>query len=536
MEKIFQLVDVSHPTWLLYISLLVIAVYFRFSRLVTVRNFDVLLLLLISTTLVIDGKWQASAESGDSRQSSAKERSGDDNRVPDADEAAASSSSDPSIAAADGDASVKPVDENDEDDETTVAELAADESDDAAVGNDAAPKHRWSSFVLLAFSIILICRLTLDEALTRRPRLEQNLNQAGLTFLCVPSFIILMISVLLQPPPGANVAVAKSGQALLHAREAGANDVPGESATTGATTTMLAAGATGVAEISEKIASKTESPAGQQGAVEVWVARVLVVLAHSLVIIGLMYIGRRHFSSTQLGVSMVCLYLLLPCTAYRVHDFEQVLPAACLTWAFASYRRPAVAGVLLGLACGTLFFAVFLLPLWAVFYGRKGSVRFGLSLAGVAAAVLITFALTSSDTDSFMNKVVTSINWTVFRIFEDAMPATDSAIGQVFLRITLASVFFVMLTAMTVIPRKRNLENLLANSTALVVTAQLWYPEEVGSYVLWYLPLLLLVMFRPRLDRFVPPEISEGHKSVLPVDQTAAAKSGGTLPRITLFS
>ncbi|MFO0060138.1 MAG: hypothetical protein ACK57O_04580, partial [Planctomyces sp.] len=34
----------------------------------------------------------------------------------------------------------------------------------------------------------------------------------------------------------------------------------------------------------------------------------------------------------------------------------------------------------------------------------------------------------------------------------------------------------------------------------------LWYPQDIGHYVLWYLPLLLLVIFRPRLDRLIPPD------------------------------
>ena len=153
----------------------------------------------------------------------------------------------------------------------------------------------------------------------------------------------------------------------------------------------------------------------------------------------------------------------------------------------------------------------------------------------MAAVVITTFALISSDTDSLVNKLVTTLNWTAFRLFDDSIPISSSAIGQAFLRITLAAIFFVMLTAMTVIPRKRNLENLLANSTALVVAAQLWYPEDVGTYVLWYLPLLLLVMFRPRLDRFVPPDQFDTHKAESQPDSRAATSTGGALPRVTLY-
>ena len=91
-----------------------------------------------------------------------------------------------------------------------------------------------------------------------------------------------------------------------------------------------------------------------------------------------------------------------------------------------------------------------------------------------------------------------------------------------------------MLVAITVIPRKRNLENLLANTTALIVAAQLWYPEDVGAYVLWYLPLMLMVVFRPRLDRFVPPENPNHTTARLAEDRSS--KTAGALSRVTLYN
>jgi hypothetical protein len=394
--------------------------------------------------------------------------------------------------------------------------------------------NRFSSFVVLALSVILIVRLTFDESLTRRPRLEQNLNQAGLTFLFFPAFTILMTGVFLKDPPVRNIDSVKSGVALLQGHESSDVTAAGDQATPPATETIIAAGAAKVAELSGQVDSVENRDASGRTSTEEMIARILVVVAHTTVVVGLMYIGRKHFCSAQLGVSMCCLYLLLPCTAFNVHELSHVVPGACLTWAFAMYRKPAVAGVLLGLACGTLFFAVFLLPLWAVFYGRKGSLRFGISLGAVAAVVLMTFALTSATTDSFVSKLVMTANWTAYRLFDAATPMSESAIGHVFLRIILAALFFVMFVAMTVIPRKRNLENLLANSTALIVAAQLWYPEDVGSYVLWYLPLLMLVMFRPRLDRFVPPEADHSHTMQRPSDQQTQ-QGAGTLSRVTLY-
>ena len=99
----------------------------------------------------------------------------------------------------------------------------------------------------------------------------------------------------------------------------------------------------------------------------------------------------------------------------------------------------------------------------------------------------------------------------------------------------MAAIFFVMLTAMTVLPRPRNLENLLANSTALVVAAQMWYPDDIGTYVQWYMPLFLLVIFRPRLDRFMPPDMIERQATSAPENISAGLPSTVAMSRLSLY-
>ena len=131
------------------------------------------------------------------------------------------------------------------------------------------------------------------------------------------------------------------------------------------------------------------------------------------------------------------------------------------------------------------------------------------SVLGIGAVLITSLLLISGDASSFTNKLVTTANWTVYRLLDDSPTDGDATLSQLFIRIPMAAIFFVMLTAMTVLPRPRNLENLLSNSTCLVVAAQMWYPDDIGTYVLWYLPLFLIVIFRPRLDRFTPPEAVE---------------------------
>ena len=55
-------------------------------------------------------------------------------------------------------------------------------------------------------------------------------------------------------------------------------------------------------------------------------------------------------------------------------------------------------------------------------------------------------------------------------------------------------------------PYPKNLGHVVAWSAALILGVQFWYAEAGGIYILWYLPLLLLVAFRPSLTECVPPE------------------------------
>ena len=58
MEKSFLFVYVTNPTWLAYVAFLVIAVFFRFGRILTIRNLDLTLLLLLSTAIVVAGVYR----------------------------------------------------------------------------------------------------------------------------------------------------------------------------------------------------------------------------------------------------------------------------------------------------------------------------------------------------------------------------------------------------------------------------------------------------------------------------------------------
>lgn len=381
-----------------------------------------------------------------------------------------------------------------------------------------------SGFVwLFGLSGVLLLRLIGDRYFTRRPRLEQNLNIHGLTFLGVVAFLFLAGTAWnLQQLPKSTVQTVEAADRLSKREEAPSKPShpapgPSDDAKAGPAATVLAVPfvklpqLAGAINPSPKAAAPPADPA-------IYAARLASIVAHLAVVIGLVFIGRWHFGDQQIGIAMATLYLLLPCTSYDVARVNHVFPAALILWAIAAYRRPAVAGGLMGLACGTLFFPVFLLPLWFAFYDRRGAVRFGIALGAVAAVLVGSLALTSVDVSSFRNQTMGAIDWSALS-FRDDDSGGFWRPEMADYRIPVFVAFLVGTTVLSFWPRKKTLEQLIAHSTAIIVATQFWYPQRGGVYSLWYLPLLLVVVFRPTLSHLLPPDLAR---------KESAEKANGT--------
>ena len=69
---------------------------------------------------------------------------------------------------------------------------------------------------------LLLIRLFCDGLFTRRPRLEPNLNAAGLAFLGVASFVLLMTKAITEPPPASTLETVRRSSELLSGRDTSA--------------------------------------------------------------------------------------------------------------------------------------------------------------------------------------------------------------------------------------------------------------------------------------------------------------------------
>lgn len=429
MDIILRGYEVNEPTWFYLSTVLILAVFFRFGRWLSLRNFDLLLLLGISPGLLLT-KYR------------------------------------PEIG------------------------------------------HAW----LFAGAGVLLVRLFLDPFFRRRPKLEINLNRAGTTFLCVAAFAFLMTKVLTERPPDTAVATVREANRLLKL------DAPRQTATDGEAVPGPAAHllAAPVIPTTRLVANAPEGRAGSSFAEEL-AARILAVLSHIAVVCGLLMIGRTHFGDITLGISMATLYLLVPCTAYDVGKVNHVLPAALALWAFALCHRPFWSGCLMGLAAGVMFFPLFLIPLWLKFYGKRAYKPFVGGLVTVAGALLLVVLLVSPDVSSVYRQTIGAIDWTVLQFRGGSASGFWSQHNEAY-RLPVMVAAFMLYLALTFIPWQKTPEHLLAQSTAIVLATQLWYPQQGGAYVLWYLPSLIAVVFRPRL--FHSPAVKLSHR-----EQAAAEPS-----------
>jgi hypothetical protein len=370
---------------------------------------------------------------------------------------------------------------------------------------------------LFAVCGVWMLRLIFDGYFSRRPRLEQNLNTPGLTFLCAVAFVFLSIHAWRSDEGLAStVQTVEAADRLLNRQEAPTKSVhPHDGASEDAKAVKVIPPLAGAISTEPKHAGTATMNA-------VYAARIASIIAHLLVIVALACIGRWHFGDQQIGIAMAALYMLLPCSSYDVGKLNHVLPAALILWAVAAYRRPILSGGLMALACGTLVFPVFLLPLWFLFYDRRGAIRFGAGLAAVGVVLVGSLILTSADTTSFWNQMIGAvIDWPALSIRENQSGGFWQPEINAY-RLPVKVAFFAGVIVISIWPRHKTLEHLIANSAAIIIGTQFWYPQQGAVYSLWYVPLLLVVIFRPTLSHLLPPEFARRQAAEQPASVPAA--------------
>jgi len=352
--------------------------------------------------------------------------------------------------------------------------------------------QRWGFIYLFIIESLILIRLMFDPLMVRRPLLDPNLTTGGLNFIGIWLFIFMMANVATSTP---RVQVTQGpslgpGYTMMNMLPA----IP---------TRPLSASPGGVSPPTNAELSPSQTQLAD-------FAKAFAILTHLAICLGIVLIANRHFGNLQAGVGCATLYLMLPYTAQFTGRVDHFLPAALLLWAVLSYRKPMIAGIFLGLAGGLVYYPLFLLPLWFSFYWRRGARSFAVGV--VAMLALLMIALSFDDSGSLTEHLR--------RMYGLFQPNRDAnALGGLWglgwypiWRLPVIVAFVILSTFFAFWPAQKNLGTLLSGSAALMVASQFWHGYGGGLYIGWFLPLLLLVIFRPNMQDRVATKVVAGRR------------------------
>lgn len=335
---------------------------------------------------------------------------------------------------------------------------------------------------LLAASAAWLVRCFLDAWIVRRPRVAPNLTPPGLFWLAGMLLIGLSAATLSRPVGVETELVGKRSAVQA-----------------------------GVEQATAVVVQQAQTDADRSDMARLWVARGLAVGCQAAVVTLLILICVRHFHDYTAAATAAALYLVVPATAYQFDQSHHVWPTALLLGAVLAYRTPAAAGLLLGFAAGTAFFPLVLLPAWVQFYHGRGSGRFVVWFAVAAAGSLLVTVLALALAGEYTSGVWQALNLTEWQPWK--VPTAESVWtgGRWVYRLPLFIAYAGFVFGSFVWPRARDLGQLLALSAAMLIGIQFWYADRGGLYVLWYAPLLILMVLRPTATEMVPPPVNGVH-------------------------
>lgn len=353
------------------------------------------------------------------------------------------------------------------------------------------PYPWWAFFWLFVGSTMWLVRCFVDLALVRRPMLEPNLNSAGLTLLGIGVLGLLLLETV-------NLPVA-SGQARNPAAM-GTHETP-EGPLFGS------ANLEGPVKIALNNAPLPESL--KRSPLQVILSRVLAVLSHLGIVMGLYGIGWRHFGQRTAGLAAATCYLLLPYTRIALVDSGQLFASALIVLALLWHNRPIVTGLLLGLAASWMPACLGLLPLWAWFHRRhRGAWRFVVASVGFLVGARLLSGLVPGVADWAHALLARNLAEAGLKPLLDVVPKGNSFWGGIdpSFRLPVLIGYAAFVTFYTVWPWQKDLATLIAQSAALLIASQYWFLDGGGTLILLHLPLMLLMMFRPsRVGRHASP-------------------------------
>jgi hypothetical protein len=466
-------------TWVFLSSFLLLSVYFVFHRFFSVRNLDIMLLLLLAPGLmmVYEGRKIRQLEQSEVATSQLVERA---------------------VSKGQGNGPLRFISRQSP--EAEFAEAPQSSKSQTPPGNNYPPdpkSRRWSSeslqlwgfsALLLACALLLV-RMMVDPALVRRPLLVPNLSIGGLSFIGISLFVFLMANVITSTPQDQEAHGPQLGPGYLFLKMLPQLPTTPEHQL-------------GVPEVASNVSANGSN----------WLfnlSRGFAILSNLAIILSIVGVGYWHFDNVKTGIGCAVVYLLLPYTAQMTGNLEHVVPAALMTLALLAYRQPLLSGCLMGLAAGLVYYPLFLLPLWISFYWKRGLTAW---ISGVCGSLaLLAGLLQLQGWQEFLHHLRE-----MFGIWLPRMEGLEGIWGpgriQSDFRLPVLVAFCLLSISFAIWPSRKNLGSLISGTAAVMLAAQFWHGNGGGLYMAWFLPFVLLTIFRPNLDdRVATAVVSQRH-------------------------
>ena len=241
--------------------------------------------------------------------------------------------------------------------------------------------------------------------------------------------------------------------------------------------------------------TKQPIPAVAGASAVIWV--VLLATAGALVVL-----GRRRTGRWETGLLLAVAFALLAPGLGRLVGGAHRIPGGLICLALAAYPNPYLSGACLGLAVGTLWFPVFLVPLWlGAFRGRREFGRFAATLAAVLVGVVVLAFLGAQSIPGRLGELYEAAVVRQGGMFRGILLGGGASWwpweGEPPTRGMMAAAYVLFSLLLFFVPRRKGPAALAALTAALIVGTQLWKASHRGEYVAWYLPVLLFTLFTP---------------------------------------
>ncbi|MBL8852745.1 MAG: hypothetical protein JNK57_02120 [Planctomycetaceae bacterium] len=508
--------QIEPTTWAYVSSLLMLALFFKFSRLWSIRNLDLVLLVLLAPGLLLYNSGvslerQAAVELAKLGQpvtlsltsGGLLESQPEPKPKPPQETQAAPSEPVPPAEAATGPTPLSASDAGKDDlvQANSDASLSAapDPNDERKIWlarRVLSHSFLYGGFLfMLIVGVLFVIRLFLDQLLVRRPALETNLSLGGLWLLVVSLLSFLIANITVSSPTRTDVSGAQSAAALLDMGQQTKPMVDQEMGPAYPMLHLLPVIPTMLRDANTRVGLDAAALQVQRNESMIWVAKLMAILSQFAIVAGLVWMGGQHFGSWQNGAGMATLYLMLPYTMQMSGAVDHVLPGALLLWAVVLYRYPFWSGLLFGLTMGLVYYPIFLLALWLSFYWERGARMF---LYGVGATVLLmilSLLLFSTEDRTFVQNLQAMFGVWLPRV--SALKGIWEFGWDPWFRLPLLVAFVSLGTSMVAWPIRKTFGTLMAYSAALLVAVQFWHGYGGGLFMAWYLPLTIATFFRP---------------------------------------